>query len=422
MTDTTPLATDEDMTAIAMIVKDAKVAFLTTMSANGHHHSRPLAVQQHEFTGELWFFTQDPSDKVDDIRRHPQVNAAFQSGKGFLSIAGTAEIVRDSARVEEYWSPAVEAWFRRARPTRPSLCSGYDPSRPSTGTRPTPASCRHSRWSRQSSPATGRMSARTAPSNSECPTPPWHVRERPRDRQRQVSRTQCRSGRTPYPSASPPPACREDGDRRRNRLVRRAPAAERRRVFVLCAAWRAHRHDADPDGVSPFDRPDHSRPRARRRPGMGGHPLATPRGGERRPRGGDSASLSPASVALGAGSDYVPIAALFVLVVGGANPDEFSIGYLAQMGVGMLVGIVINVAVFPPLWLRESSESLASLRGRLADLLGELARSLGDATFERGTALDRIDDLERAVREAAPARVGCRGESAFQCPCAPPSP
>jgi uncharacterized membrane protein YgaE (UPF0421/DUF939 family) len=105
---------------------------------------------------------------------------------------------------------------------------------------------------------------------------------------------------------------------------------------------------------------------------------------------------------LGAGSDYVPIAALFVLVVGGANPDEFSIGYLAQMGVGMLVGIVINVAVFPPLWLRESSESLASLRGRLADLLGELARSLGDATFERGTALDRIDDLERAVREAAP--------------------
>lgn len=115
MAETTPLATDEDMTAIAAIVKDASVAFLTTMSENGHHHSRPLAVQDHEFTGELWFFTQDPSDKVDDIRRHAQVNAALQSGKGFLSIAGTAEIVHDRARIDEYWMPQVEAWFAEGR-------------------------------------------------------------------------------------------------------------------------------------------------------------------------------------------------------------------------------------------------------------------------------------------------------------------
>lgn len=108
---TAPLATEEDMKTIAEIVRASKVALLTTMSANGHHHSRPLAVQEVEFSGELWFFTQEPSDKVDDIRRHPQVNAAFQSSKGFLSIAGTAEIVHDLARIEEYWTPSVEAWF-----------------------------------------------------------------------------------------------------------------------------------------------------------------------------------------------------------------------------------------------------------------------------------------------------------------------
>ncbi|AWB89086.1 pyridoxamine 5'-phosphate oxidase family protein [Homoserinimonas hongtaonis] len=112
MTDTTtPLATDDDMKAIAAIIKDAKVAFLTTMSEHGHHHSRPLAVQNADFTGDLWFFTQDPSDKASDIRRNPQVNAAFQSGKGFLSVAGVAEIVHDRARVDELWNPAVEAWF-----------------------------------------------------------------------------------------------------------------------------------------------------------------------------------------------------------------------------------------------------------------------------------------------------------------------
>lgn len=107
----TTFATDDDLKAIASIVKASDVAFVTTMAENGHHHSRPLAVQDADFTGDLWFFTQDPSDKVDDIRRNPQVNAALQSKKGFLSIAGRAEIVHDRARIEEYWSPAVEAWF-----------------------------------------------------------------------------------------------------------------------------------------------------------------------------------------------------------------------------------------------------------------------------------------------------------------------
>lgn len=112
MSDTTPpLATDDDLTTIARLVKASKIAMFTTMAADGRHESRPLAVQDAVFTGELWFFTQDPSAKVDAIRQHPQVNVSFQSGKGFLSVAGTAEVVHDRARVDEYWSPAVAAWF-----------------------------------------------------------------------------------------------------------------------------------------------------------------------------------------------------------------------------------------------------------------------------------------------------------------------
>src|SRR5690554_7135388 len=107
---TRQLATDDDLSTIAHLVRAAKVAMFTTMSADGHHESRPLVVQDADFTGELWFFTQDPSDKVDAIRHHPRVNVSLQSGKGFLSIAGTAELVHDSARIDEYWSPSVEAW------------------------------------------------------------------------------------------------------------------------------------------------------------------------------------------------------------------------------------------------------------------------------------------------------------------------
>lgn len=104
-------ADDDDMKTIARLVKSAKIGLLTTVTADGHLHSRPLAAQEIEFDGDLWFFTQDPSSKVDDIRGHEQVNAAFESGKGYLSVAGKASIVRDRAKIDELWTPAVEAWF-----------------------------------------------------------------------------------------------------------------------------------------------------------------------------------------------------------------------------------------------------------------------------------------------------------------------
>lgn len=106
-----PLASDADMDTIVDIVKSAKIALLTTSTHSGELHSRPLAVQNEDFDGYLWFFTQDPSAKVEDILGNAQVNVAFDSGKGYLSVAGTAEIVHDRDRVEQYWTPAIEAWF-----------------------------------------------------------------------------------------------------------------------------------------------------------------------------------------------------------------------------------------------------------------------------------------------------------------------
>lgn len=73
--------------------------------------SRPLAVQEAEFDGDLWFFTEDPSPKADDIRANPQVNVSISSDKGYLSIAGTAMLTKDRAKIDELWSASVKPWF-----------------------------------------------------------------------------------------------------------------------------------------------------------------------------------------------------------------------------------------------------------------------------------------------------------------------
>jgi general stress protein 26 len=102
---------DDDIATIARLISSSKIALVTTQTAAGDLHSRPLAVQEAEFDGDLWFFTQHPSEKTDDIAANPKVNAAFESGKGYLSIAGTATVVRDPAKIDELWSKNVEAWF-----------------------------------------------------------------------------------------------------------------------------------------------------------------------------------------------------------------------------------------------------------------------------------------------------------------------
>ncbi|WP_317230499.1 pyridoxamine 5'-phosphate oxidase family protein [Clavibacter sp. MX14-G9D] len=100
-----------DRERVAELIKGARIALLTTVNAHGQLVSRPLASQERDFDGDLWFFTKDPSDKTTEIRANDQVNVSLQTGDGFLSIAGTAEVTRDRGRIDELWSAGAEAWF-----------------------------------------------------------------------------------------------------------------------------------------------------------------------------------------------------------------------------------------------------------------------------------------------------------------------
>jgi general stress protein 26 len=106
---------DEGRQEVAKILKHADIAVLTTINSENQLVSRPLALKAADFDGELWFFTHDPSPKADEIRAHPQVNVSVHAGGGYLSIAGTAEIVRNQAKIDELWSAAVDPWFEDGR-------------------------------------------------------------------------------------------------------------------------------------------------------------------------------------------------------------------------------------------------------------------------------------------------------------------
>jgi general stress protein 26 len=95
------------------LVKDARIGMLTTMTTDGRHVSRPMAVQDVEFDGDLWFFTYADSDLVAQVRANPQVNVSFSDDNqhAWVSIAGTAEQRTDPAKAKELWNPMLKAWF-----------------------------------------------------------------------------------------------------------------------------------------------------------------------------------------------------------------------------------------------------------------------------------------------------------------------
>jgi general stress protein 26 len=95
------------------LIKDVKVAMLTTEVTEGWLRSRPMATQQAEFTGDLWFFTRESSGKVAEARRHEQVNLSYAkpSDNQYVSVSGTAELVHDAAKNKQLWNPIYKAWF-----------------------------------------------------------------------------------------------------------------------------------------------------------------------------------------------------------------------------------------------------------------------------------------------------------------------
>jgi general stress protein 26 len=104
--------TDQSEVAkLAELVQKFRIAMLTTVSADGALTSRPMAVQETEFDGDLWFFAQRDSDQVRHLSADPRIGVALSSLDTWVSISGTAELVEDRAKARQLWNSAVEAWF-----------------------------------------------------------------------------------------------------------------------------------------------------------------------------------------------------------------------------------------------------------------------------------------------------------------------
>lgn len=104
---------EEAIEKLNNLIEDIDFAMLTTVDTDGVLRSRPMSTQEAEFDGTLWFFTSDKTHKVEEIEQDNRVNASYAKPEYnfYVSVSGTASIVKDRAKMEELWNPILKAWF-----------------------------------------------------------------------------------------------------------------------------------------------------------------------------------------------------------------------------------------------------------------------------------------------------------------------
>lgn len=110
---------------------------------------------------------------------------------------------------------------------------------------------------------------------------------------------------------------------------------------------------------------------------------------------------------------WAPLAGLFVLAAGGANPEPMALGYLVQLPLGAIVGALVNALLFAPLGEDEiepaADETLTLLSRQMAnyaDLLEDQRRNRDDpdAADRRGDEMHAnvvaLEDVQTRLRSA----------------------
>lgn len=103
------------------LISGFNTAMLTTRSADGGVHIRPMRVARMVADQDLLFATGLTTPKVEEIAKNNQVAVTFQGSADYAVLYGTAQVSKDRALIDELWSEAWRVWFPEGKDD-PNLC------------------------------------------------------------------------------------------------------------------------------------------------------------------------------------------------------------------------------------------------------------------------------------------------------------
>lgn len=101
----------DELKTIRKIIEKTRTFMLTTVDDEGGLVSRPMTLQTMDEHNDLWVFTRADTSTVGDVTAERAVNAAFVGDSSWVSVSGTASLVRDVETKKRIWNVADEVFL-----------------------------------------------------------------------------------------------------------------------------------------------------------------------------------------------------------------------------------------------------------------------------------------------------------------------
>ena len=117
MGDVKNLTATDAVEKIREIAKDANICMFVTDLSSLPLAGRPMATQEVDEQGNIWFISDRNSDKNRHIEDDDQVQLFYSHTNNYeyLSIFGRAEIVDDRSKIGKLWTPMAKTWFKEGK-------------------------------------------------------------------------------------------------------------------------------------------------------------------------------------------------------------------------------------------------------------------------------------------------------------------
>ena len=113
MSEVKNLSGDEGRKKIGELIKSVRICMMTTAATDGSFDSRPMATQEEDFDGTVYFLTRHESGKVAEIQNDAHICLIYSDpgDKNFVIAKGRASVSQDKSKIHDLWNPMFKAWF-----------------------------------------------------------------------------------------------------------------------------------------------------------------------------------------------------------------------------------------------------------------------------------------------------------------------
>ena len=119
----TKLQHEDALNKLKALVKHGDICMFTTVDKDLKIKSRPLTTADVDEDGNIWFFTNEFSEKIHDLSTDNSVNLIYSNPdkNTYVDIHGSCVVVVNKQKNEQLWNPFLKAWFPNGLDD-PKLC------------------------------------------------------------------------------------------------------------------------------------------------------------------------------------------------------------------------------------------------------------------------------------------------------------